>query len=178
MHSLLFLQRITRTSPVPSSTSICTCLIFPRKFQMAPTCLTMWSGCPSFKTNLSESHTAEWIIFAVTGISVCAPLSEAPFCNRHAWWLPLVDKRFVINKSVAVSIFFFWTWCDKQCYQARLHHSNRRRWFFVWGLFLSRANWYQNQWNTALMEAAIVSKMQTLQSHFDFLNNSYWVSLF
>ncbi len=76
-----FLQRITRTSPVPSSTSICTCLIFTRKFIMAPTSLTMWSGWPSFKTNLSESHMAEWIIFAVTGISVCSPLFETPFAT-------------------------------------------------------------------------------------------------
>jgi hypothetical protein len=28
-------------------------------------------------------------------------------CNRCAWWLPLVNKRFVINKLVAVSIIFF-----------------------------------------------------------------------
>ncbi len=56
---------------------------------------------------------------------------------------------------------FFWTWCDKQCCQAQLHCSNRRRWFFLWGLFLWRAHRYQNQWNTALMEAAIVSKMRT-----------------
>jgi hypothetical protein len=29
-------------------------------------------------------------------------------CNRLARWLPLLDKRFVINKSVAVSNIFFW----------------------------------------------------------------------
>jgi hypothetical protein len=29
-----------------------------------------------------------------------------------------------------------------------------------------------------LMEAAIKSKCEHLQSHFDFLNNAYWVSLF
>jgi hypothetical protein len=28
-------------------------------------------------------------------------------CNRRARWLPLVDKRYIINKSVAVSIIFF-----------------------------------------------------------------------
>jgi hypothetical protein len=28
-------------------------------------------------------------------------------CNRHAQWLPLVNKRFIIDESVAVSIFFF-----------------------------------------------------------------------
>jgi hypothetical protein len=28
-------------------------------------------------------------------------------CNRRARWLPLVNKRFIINKSVAVTIIFF-----------------------------------------------------------------------
>ncbi len=81
MHSLLFLQRITRTSLVPSSTLICTCLLSPRKFLTAPTSFTIWSGQPSFRTNLSESHTAEWIIFAMTGISVCSPLFETFFAT-------------------------------------------------------------------------------------------------
>jgi hypothetical protein len=36
-----FLQSITRTSPVPSSASICMSLIFSRKFLTAPTSLTM-----------------------------------------------------------------------------------------------------------------------------------------
>ncbi len=83
------------------------------------------------------------------------------FYNRCVWWLPLVNERFVINELVVVSIIFFWTWCDKQCCQARLRCSNRGRWFFVWGLFFQQAHCYQNQWNTALMEAAVVSIMQT-----------------
>ncbi len=29
------------------------------------------------------------------------------FCNRCARWLSLLDERFVINESVAVSIIFF-----------------------------------------------------------------------
>ncbi len=29
------------------------------------------------------------------------------FCNWHAWWLPLVDEKFIIDKLVAVSIIFF-----------------------------------------------------------------------
>jgi hypothetical protein len=44
-------------------------------------------------------------------------ITQNTFCNRCAQWLPFVDKRFVINKSVAVSIVFFQTWCDKQCSQ-------------------------------------------------------------
>jgi hypothetical protein len=78
MHSFSFLQSITCTSPVPSSTSICTCLIFSRKFLAAPTSLTMWSGQPSFKTNCSEFHTALWVILAVTGISIYSPLFKTP----------------------------------------------------------------------------------------------------
>jgi hypothetical protein len=40
------------------------------------------------------------------------------FYSRRAQWLPLVDERFVINSSVAISIRFFLTWCDKQSCQA------------------------------------------------------------
>ncbi len=41
-HAFFFsLQSITRTSPVPSSTSICMCLIFTQKFLTAPTSFTM-----------------------------------------------------------------------------------------------------------------------------------------
>ncbi len=110
------------------------------------------------------------------------------FCNHHACnpcaqWLPLINERFVINELVAVSIVSFWTWCDKRRCQARLHPSNRRQWFFEWGSFLWQPHCYRNQWSTALMEAAIMSKCKHRQSHFDFLNtvskkNSDWVCLF
>ncbi len=63
--------------------------------------------------------------------------------------------------SYGVSINFFWTWCDKRCCQAWLRHSNRGRWFFIWGSFLRQAHCYLNKWNTALKEAGIVSKMRT-----------------
>ncbi len=56
---------------------------------------------------------------------------------------------------------FFWTWCDKQCCQVRLRCSNRGQRFFLWGLFIRQAHCYQNQWNTALMEWAVMSIMQT-----------------
>ncbi len=55
---------------------------------------------------------------------------QITFCNHRAWWLRLVNERFVIDKSVTVSVFLFWTWCDKQCCQAWLHPSNRGGWFF------------------------------------------------
>ncbi len=75
----LFPQKNIRKSPVPSSKLICTCLSCIRKFLMASTSFTMWSGRPSFKTNRSQSCTAEWIIFTVTGISVCSPLYKLTF---------------------------------------------------------------------------------------------------
>jgi hypothetical protein len=56
---------------------------------------------------------------------------------------------------------FFLTWCHKRSCQAQLHPSNRGRWFHVWRLFVQQAHGYDNQWNLALMEAGVVSKMQT-----------------
>ncbi len=57
---------------------------------------------------------------------------------------------------------FFWTRRDKWSCQARLRPSNRGWWFHVWRLFIRRVQCYDNQWNLALMEARVVSKMQTL----------------
>ncbi len=106
-----FPPNITHTSPVPSSTSICTCLIFTRKILTAPTSLTMWSGWPSFKTNLSESHTAEWIIFAVAGISVCSPLFETPFATTVLdGFLSLMKGLSLTNRSPFPSFFFDSVW--------------------------------------------------------------------
>ncbi len=89
-------------------------------------------------------------------------IGQITFCSHCAWRLSLVDVRFVINNSVCFSIHFFWTWCNKWSCQARLHPSNRGRWFHVWRSFVQQAHCYDNQWNLALMEAGVVSKMQTL----------------
>ncbi len=76
----LFLPKnYPQKAPVPSSKLICTCLTCTRKFLTAPTSFTMWSGQPSFKTNRLQSCTVEWIIFTVTGISVCSPLCKLTF---------------------------------------------------------------------------------------------------
>ncbi len=169
-----FLQRIICTSPVPSSTSICTCLIFTQKFLTAPTSLTIWSSWPSFKTNLLESHMAEWIIFAVTGTSISSPLFKTPLTTV------VLDDFLSSMKGVSSTNWlpfpsFLWTWCEKQCCQARLNCSNRGQWFFVWGFFLRQAHCYQNQWNTALIEVSSNRvKMQTPA----ITNNAYWVSIF
>ncbi len=152
---------------MPSSTSICTCQIFTWKFLMAPTNLTKWSGWPSFKLNLLESHTAEWIIFATTGISICSPLFKTPFTIVVLDGFLLSMKGLSSTKRLPF-LSFFLTWCNKQCCQAPLCHSNRGRWFFKWGSFLQQTYCYQNQWNTTLMEAAIESKCKHRQSHFWF----------
>ncbi len=47
----------------------------------APMNLTIWSGWPSFKTSLLHFLTSEWIIFAVTGVSLCSPLFKTPFAT-------------------------------------------------------------------------------------------------
>ncbi len=83
------------------------------------------------------------------------------FCSRRAQRLSLVDVMFVIDSLVGFSTCFFWTWCDKQSCQARLHPSNRGRWFHVWKSFVQRAHLHDNQWNLALMETGVVSKMRT-----------------
>ncbi len=94
-----------------SSTSICTCLIFTQKFLTAPTSFTMWSGWLSFKTNLSESHTAEWIIFAITRISVCSPLFKTHFTtvmlDSFLW---LMTGSSSTNRSPFPSFFLDLVW--------------------------------------------------------------------
>ncbi len=165
-------------------------LVFTLKFLTAPTNLIIWSARPSFKMSLWHLETAEWIIFTVTGISICSP------------WLKLLVATVVLDGFLSsmkgsslmnwsLSPLFFLTWCNKRCCQAQLHPSNMGQWFFKWGLFLWWAHCYWNQWSTTLIEAAIVSKCEhkqnqkwstTLieaaivskckhrQSHFDFLN--------
>ncbi len=93
--------------------------------------------------------------------SVCSPLFKTflqPSC------LMASSCRWKVRPRQISCRFhhFFWTWCDKWCCQTWLHPSNRGRWFFVWGSILRQAHCYRNQWNTALKEAAIVSKMRTL----------------
>ncbi len=199
VYSFCFRQTITRTSPVPSSKLICMCLTCTQKFLTAPTSFTMWSSWLSFRMNRSQSHTVEWIIFTITGISVCSPLFKLPFtadvldgflllmnglslttwspfssiffrtwtnvritfCSRRAQRLSLINVRFIIDSLVGFSARFFLTWCDKRSCQAQMHPSNRGRWFHVWRLFVGQAHCYDNQWNLALMEAGVVSKMQT-----------------
>ncbi len=103
-HALFsFLQRITHTSPVPSSTSICTYFIYTEVpnstnklnhvkrsavFQNKPVAL------PDSRIN----HLCHyWNKHMLTIVQIT-------FHNRCAWWLPLVDEKFVINESFAISI--------------------------------------------------------------------------
>ncbi len=101
--------------------------------------------------------------------------------NRRAWWLPLVNQRFIINKLVAISIIFFWdlVWqtmlpsptasfqqgtivlfvrvvppASSSLCKSMKHCLQGSRYC------VKNAN-TKYQWNTALKEAAIMSKMQT-----------------
>ncbi len=74
---------------------------------MAPTSFTMWSSWPSFKTNLSESHTAEWIIFAVTGIRICSPLFKTPFTTVVIDGFFLSMKGLLLANRLPSPSFFF-----------------------------------------------------------------------
>ncbi len=145
---LFFSPKYARTSPVPSSTSIRTCLIFSQKFLTAPTSLTMWSGWPSFKTNRLYSHTALWIILAVTGICVCSPLFKTPLSTVVLDGFLLSMKGLSSTNWSPSQWFFFSTWCDEWCCRAQLHPSNRGRWFFEWRLFLRQAHHYR-KWVSA-----------------------------
>ena len=87
-------------------------------------------------------------------------------CSNHLLqpsWLTASSRWCRVCHQQLGRLFppFFWTRRDKRSCQARLHPSNRGRWFHVWRLFLQQARGYDNQWNTALMEAAVVSIMQT-----------------
>ncbi len=96
-----------RTSLVPSSTLICTCLIFTWEFLTAPPSLTMWSSWLSFKMNPSEFYMAKWIIFAVTGISVCSPLFKTPFTTVVLDGFLLLMKGLSLRNWLPFPSFFW-----------------------------------------------------------------------
>ncbi len=99
-------------------------------------------------------------------------------CNSCARWLPLVDESFVIDESVAVSIIFFGlvvtndaakpdclipTGEDGSLYEGRSSGE-----LIVIKISETQLSWKQQS----------CQKYKHRQSHFDFLNNAYWVSLF
>ncbi len=178
MHSFCFLQRITCTSPMPSSSSSCTCLIFIQEFLTAPTNLTMWSIQLSFKTNRLKFHMAEWIIFAVTGMSICSPSFGAPFTSVVLDCF-LLSMKGLSSMNWSLFPLFFFTWCDKRCCQSQLDCSNRGHWFFVWWSLLRQAHCYQkSMYITQLSwKQQSCQKCKHKQSQFD-CRNANWVSSF
>jgi hypothetical protein len=99
-------------------------------------------------------------------------------CNRRAQWLPLVDERFIIDESVAVPIIFFGpgvtnnatkpnctlpTGGDGSLYEGHLSGK-----LIVIQINETLLSWKQQS----------CQKCEHQRSHFDFLNNAYWVSLF
>jgi hypothetical protein len=101
VHSFFFLQRITRTSPVPSSTSIAKIPNGTNKLNHVKQSAVFQNkpfGIPYGRMN----HLCrDWNKRMLT-------IVQNTFYNRCAQWLPLVDKRFVIDKLVTISIIFFW----------------------------------------------------------------------
>ncbi len=100
------------------------------------------------------------------------------FYSHSARWLPLVNERFVIDKSIAVSIIFFGlgvtndaaklncvvpTGDDDSSYEGRSSGK----------LIVIKINETQLSWKQQSCQ-----KCKHRQSHFDFLNNAYWVSFF
>jgi hypothetical protein len=100
------------------------------------------------------------------------------FYSRRAQWLPLVDERFVINKSVAVSIIFFGFGVTKDaakpdCFIPTGDDGCLYEGCFSGKLIVIKINETQLSWKQQLCQ-----KCKHQQSHFDFLNKAYWVSLF
>jgi hypothetical protein len=99
-------------------------------------------------------------------------------CNRCARWLPLVDKRFVINKLVAVSIIFFELVVTNDaakpdCIVPTGDNGSSYEGRSSGKLIVIKINETQLSWKQQSCQ-----KCEHRQSQFDFLNNAYWVSLF
>ncbi len=69
-----------------------------------------WSNDPFEKMVIfapDPQHTAEWIIFAVTGISICLPLIKSPFTTVMLdGFLLLMKSLSLANRSPFPSFFF------------------------------------------------------------------------
>jgi hypothetical protein len=130
--------------------------------------------------NLLESHMAEWIIFAVTGINVCSPLFKTPFTTVMLnGFLSLMKGLSSTNWSPFPSFFFGLGVTKMLPSPAALFERGTMilRMTVVPPasslLFKSMKHCSQgsssrvnnenteNKWNTALKGAALVSKMRT-----------------
>jgi hypothetical protein len=138
----------------------------------------MWSGQPSFKTNLSESHTAEWIIFAVTGISLCSPLFKTPFTTVLLDGFLLSMKGSSSTNWLLFPLYFFGldvTNNDAKpyCVVQIGDNGSLNEGCFSSNLIVIKINETQLSWKQQLSQNA-----KHRQSHFDFLNNAYWFLYF
>ncbi len=175
--SLLFLQRITRTSPVPSSTLICTCLIFTE----IPNCankLYHVKGLPVLQNKPFQIPFGRMNHLCCDWNKHVLTIVRNTLCNRRAWWLPFVDKRIVIVKLVAVSIIFFGLGVTNNaakpdCIDPTGDNGSLYEGCSSGKLIVIKINETQLSWMQQLCQ-----KCKHRQSHFDFLNNAYWVSLF
>jgi hypothetical protein len=121
---------------------------------------------------------AEQIIFAITGISICSPLFKTPFTAIMLDGFLLSMKGLPLMNRLLFPSFFFWSWCNKQCWQARLIVPTGDDGSLYEGcssgeLIVIKINEIQLS-----RKQQSCQKCEHQQSHFDFLNNAYWVSLF
>jgi hypothetical protein len=99
-------------------------------------------------------------------------------CNHRARWLPLVNKRFLINESVAISIIFFGLGVTNNaakpdCIVPIGDDGSSYEGCSSGELIVIKINETQLS-----RKQQSCQKCKHRQSHFDFLNNAYWVSFF
>ncbi len=100
------------------------------------------------------------------------------FYSRCAQWLPLVNERFVIDELIAVSIIFFGLGVTNNaakpdCVVTTGDDGSSYEGCSSGELIVIKINETQLSWKQQSCQ-----KCEHRQSHFDFLNNVYWVSLF
>ncbi len=108
-HSFSFLQSITRTSPMPSSTTNIDLYLYNIHMEVSHGTnklnyvkrLAVIQNEPFGVSYSRMNHLCHyWNKHMLT-------IVQNTFYNRCAWWLPLIDERFVIDKLVTISIILF-----------------------------------------------------------------------
>ena len=88
-------------------------------------------------------------------------IAQNTYYSRCAWWLLLVDERFVIDSSVAISFRFFGLGVTIEAAKPDCILPIGDNGSLYTNCSSGKLIVMENQWNTALMEASVVSIMQT-----------------
>ncbi len=83
------------------------------------------------------------------------------YYSGRAWWLPLVDERFVIDSFVVISICFFGLGVTIKAAMPNCVLPIADDGSLYKNCSSGKLIIMKNQWNTVLMEASVVSIMQT-----------------